>query len=73
MATKQYKIVRKVVNATDVSNGYLTIEPGYSIFVRGFFRSGSDNKLYTENTPEIGDLTIPNLKVNENITIQILY
>ena len=68
MATKL--LTEKIItaDATDVSNGYVTVDTSNEIHTHIFSRSGAVNTVYDDNTPSDGEVTIPSILLGEVLT-----
>lgn len=72
MATKRLKTQTKVIDSTDISNGYISLETT-AISVLDLFRGGSNNVIYTQNSPSNGKVTLSDLQDGELIKVNYLY
>lgn len=74
MSTKRLRTVRVEATATDVSNGYLTLVEGdYELTIKLWFRSGAENNAITVNSPANGQVTISDIRENEQFSFLIVY
>lgn len=68
MATKLLTEITITADATDVSNGYVTVDASNEVHTHVFSRGGAVNTLYTDNSPGDGQVTIPTILLGEVLT-----
>lgn len=68
MATRLLTDKIITADATDVTNGYVTVDASLEIHVHTLSRAGAVNTLFTENSPSDGKVTIPTILLGEVLT-----